>query len=240
MKKTPLLHYQFVLLNQAFYSGEIAVNELAWYMHALLPLKYSDDFMSFEPLTKEQLKQEVILAGSSAFEALIDAADKSGHKDLAHALKDHNVNELYRYVWIWSEDRTIMKRGQSWFTDKETCKIQGRKNAPSYATFDGPGCPVAQLSVEAICPCFIHCVDQLMDVITQPCMCFTPTVPEYLKDKSELTIDGHTIIKTPVADFSPCPKYEYIIKENGEIFTSHEKDIYIAYLERCRRTIVSK
>ena len=116
-----------------------------------------------------------------------------------------------------------MKKGKSWFTDREECKQEGKSDSASYTTFDGPGCPTALLSVETIRPCFVH--DPVQDLIAFPCLCVTPTIPEHLKDKSELHIEGLTVIKTPVKDFSSCPKYEYVITESGEVFTNHEKDI---------------
>ena len=229
-------------MDQAFYRRDIPVDKIAWYMHDMLPKKYSADQpceQKREPLDKEQLKKEIVLAGSSAYEALIDATEKTELPELIHHLTDHKVKQLYRYVWIWSEDNSVMRRGKSWFTSKEECKQEGKRNWPSYTTFDGPGSPGAQLSVEAICPCFVHNADNMHELITLPCLCFTPTIPEHFKDQTDLKIDGLTIVKTPVTNFSSCPKYEYIVKETGKVFSSHEKDTYLAYLERRRYCIVS-
>lgn len=242
MKKIPIQYYQMVLMDQAFFRRDIPVDTLSWYMHSILPQKYSADQEAGskrEPLDKEQLKKEVIIGGSSAFEALIDAAEKAGLSELVGYLTDHNVKQLYRYVWIWSEDNSIMRRGKSWFTSRSDCLAEGKRNSPSYTTFDGPGCPMAQLSVEAVCPCFVHLTDSITDTIAQPCLCFTPNIPDQMKDKCEITMNGLTFVKAPVTNFSGCPKYEYVIKESGTVFTSYEKDIYLAYLEWRRRSINS-
>ena len=48
-----------------------------------------------------------------------------------------------------------MRRGKNWFTCKEDCKKEGKRNDLSYTTFDGSGVPLALLYVEAVCPCFV-------------------------------------------------------------------------------------
>ena len=169
----------------------------------------------------------------------MDASEKSTCMKLVHYLTDHEVKQLYCFVWIWAEDNSIMRRWKGWFTNREVCKQDSKRNGPSYTTFDGPGSPTALLCLEAVCPCFVHQIDKIEDLIVQPCLCFTPTIPETFKDLCELHIDGLTVIKVPVVHFTSCSKYEYIIKETGVVFTSHEKHIYLAYLERKLRRIVS-
>ena len=241
MKRVSLQYYQMVLMDQAFYRRDIPVDEIAWHMHALLPQKYCADQPSGskrEPLDKEQLKKEIILAGTAAYEALIEAAQKSNYQELVKHLTDHSVQQLYRWIWVWNEDNSIMRRGQSWFTTKEECQNEGRRNMPSYTTFDGPGCPVAALAVEAVCSCFVHMADSYEKLIAPPCLCFTPIVPYQFQGLTELEIDGMKISKMPVTNFGFPPHYEYLIKSTGEKFSSHEKDIYRAYLERRRCSIV--
>ena len=230
-----------VLLDQAFYKRDIPVTDIAWYMHTVLPKKYSIDTpkgVNSEVLDKELLKQEIIFAGSSAYECLIKASEKSNYQELVNQLTDHTVKQLYRWVWIWSEDNSVMRRGKSWFTTKEECLNEGKKNGPSYVTFDGPGCPDAMLSVESVCSCFVHMADEYDKLISPPCLCFTIDVPPQFQGLSEIEIDGLKIMKIPVIDFGCIPKYEYVIKNTGEIFTSHEKDIYKAYFERHRSMII--
>ena len=147
---------------------------------------------------------------------MIDATAKAGYSEVVSYLTDHKVKPLYQYIWIWFEDTSIMRRGKSWFSDRE------RQKKKSFI-HHGPGCPTALLSVETVCPCFVH--DPVQDLIALPCLSITPTIPEHFKDKAELHLDGLKVIKTPVSNFSCCPKYEYAIKETGEVLTSHEKDI---------------
>ena len=122
--------------------------------------------------------------------------------------------------------------------NRVVCKQEGKRNSHSYTTFDGPRSPTALLCLETVCPCFVHQIDKIEDLVVQPCLCFTPTIPETFKYLCELNIDGLTMIKVPVADFTSCSKYEYIIKETGEVFTSHEEQIYLAYLERRQRCVI--
>ena len=241
MKRASLQYYQMVLMDQAFYQRDIPITEISWYMHAILPKMYSQDQetgIKQEPLDKETLKKEIIIAGTSAYECLIEACEKSRQRELIKQLTAHTVNQFYRWVWIWSEDNSIMRRGVSWFTSKEECLKEGKRNGPSYTTFDGLGSPSAILSAEAVCPCFVHRIDVTEDVIGPPCLCFTADIPTPFKGVTELDIDGLFIVKTPIVNFSYPPQYRYLIKNTGELFNSNEKDIYKAYLERRRFLIV--
>ena len=257
MKKVPLQYYQLVLLDRAFSEMQIPVDKLCWYMDGFLPDKYFNyEFPSYVPhcsLDKEQFKKEIILGGSSSYEALIHACDKAGLTEMSNLLCDHEVKQLYRYVWIWSEDNSIMRRGTSWFTCKEKCLEEGKKHRPSYYTCDGPGAPDAHISVEAVCPCSVHSMDSSPteqdsrfqlgtnnQLIAPPCLCFTPTIPEQYRNKSEIKIDGLTFMRRPVTLFSLPPSYEYVVKETQDIFFSTQKDIYVAYCEYRRRCIISQ
>ena len=67
MQKVPLHYYQMVLMDQAFYGRDIPGDQIAWYMHAALPQKYSQALGKIM-IEKEQLKKEIILGGSSAYD----------------------------------------------------------------------------------------------------------------------------------------------------------------------------
>ena len=123
-----------------------------------------------------------------------------------------------------------MRRRKNWFTDREDCKKEVKRNSPSYSILVG-------LDVHSSVDCWNH----LPMLCSWSCPRFdcSSMLPKHLKDKDELHIDGLTVIKTAVTTFSHCPTYEYIIKESGEVFISHKKDIYWAYLERRCWHIVS-
>ena len=50
-------------------------------------------------------------------------------------------------------------------------------------------------------------------------------------DGWKLDIDGITVMRTGIVNFSMPPTYVYVIKETGEKFNSHSSDILEAYLE---------
>ena len=137
----PLQNHQAILINEAFQEPDIPVDVLVWYMRALLP----DDVS-----TVEELKKKVMQQGSIGYESLIDASEKAECPELVKILTNHNVQQLYRYVWMWSEDNSVMTRGNSWFTCKDECKKEGKRQMPYWETWDGPGAPVAYLTVESI------------------------------------------------------------------------------------------
>ena len=112
----------------------------------------------------------------------------SANHELIRYLTEHTLKQLYRDLWIWSEDNSIMRRGKSWCTSKEDCTKEGKRNGPSYTSFDGPGAPSALLCMESVCPCFVHQIFHEAELITKPCQCFTPNIPEHYKDLSELEI----------------------------------------------------
>ena len=263
MNKVPLQYYQFVTLDEAFHQVKsIPVDDIARYMYAFLPPKYSC-FENAQPLSKDLFMTEIIQGGSCAYEALINASYRANCPEMGDLLRNTMTNVFYRWLWIWSEDNSIMKRGKSWFVSREACLQQGRRKTPSYTTWDGPDSPLAQVSVEAVCPCRVHRVANAMiltpdmssaayhsgeeelagawgqEMIAPPCACFYPhEAPAYTKKKKmregELYVDGMTITRTP---FQLDNGVRYIIRETGENFSSLHRDIYAAYMERKRRLI---
>ena len=239
MKKVALQYYQMVLLDHVFRSHDIPVGKLCWSMRAFLPSTFNTFEFAAEYVDKDAFKREIIRAGSSGFEALVDACEKADLKDLVQELTDHKQKPLYRYVWIWSEDNSIMKRGNSWYQDKQECREEGERCRPSYATWDGPNSPTAVLSVEAVCGCLVTGVDQRSYVIERACSCHPHLVPEQYRNQNEIWIDGLTIVKLPMVGFSAGGSYFYVVKETQDRFSSSKWDIFTAYCEYRRELIMA-
>ena len=237
--KSPFQYFQMMLLEQAFYKRDIPVDKIAWYINALLPRKYFiESNEGGETLTKDLLKQEIIKCGSAAYEAFFDAAIKAEQIELATMLNDHNVKLLYRYVWIYNEDNSIMKRSKGWYTDREMCLKVGKQNMPSYATFDGPGAPYAHLTVESSCLCYIYDIEQHNNgknnnkLILEKCKCFTPIIPHQFLDKSTIELDGIKVVHVAISqNFTYPPTYNYMLKPAMDKFSSVEREIYLAYMD---------
>ncbi len=178
---------------------------------------------------KEDFKQEIILAGSSAYEALIDASEKANLPEVTSVLMDHDVALLFRHVWIWSEDSSVMDRGKGWFTNKQEAKLEAKKTKPRVYTWDGPDAPEIVLSVESICPCFLHNLDGL-DPIAPKCLCYKSTIPEEFNHRDKINIDSVTVSRM----VSDSLVYTYYIHETSTSFSSCEQSIYLAYLQHKR------
>ncbi len=223
MKKAPLLYYQFLLLEKVFQSKSFPFHfqKLLWYMEPFLPHRNYTKI--------EEFKQDIILAGSSAYEALIDASEKANLDEVTSMLTDHNVPLLFRHVWIWSEDSSVMDRGKGWFTNKQEAKLEAKKMKPRVCTWDGPDAPELVLSVESICPCFIHNLDGL-DPIAPKCLCYKSTIPQEFEEKDQINIDGFTVSRMA----SDTLVYTYYIQEAATSFNSFEHSIYLAYLQHKR------
>jgi hypothetical protein len=230
-----------VLLEKAFAKMDIPIDVIQKRMDGVLPKKYTLDVPSYaQPrrIDKEQLKKEIVAGGSSAYTKLVEGLweqykvcgwNGPPYPQLVSHLLDHRVKELYRFVWIWSEDGRIMVSGKSWYTDKERCKAEGQKFRPAYETFDGPGSPTAVLCIEATCPCNVHHPTKVTsENIAAPCKC-------YLDDctsKGELCIEGFTILKEPNVSSTDPTTYNYFVVNTGKRFTSSHEDMYVAYKEQ--------
>ena len=149
------------MLEKTFKSVDIPVKEIVQRMHAVLPYKYSPHHKKPEPLDAPTLKKEIIRGGSHLYEKLIEVLryeprhpeEGTAYPLLSKRLASHGIPQLYRYVWIWSDDGSVIAQGCSWFADRDDCLNKGKSARPGYDTFDGPGAPMATLCVEAVTPC---------------------------------------------------------------------------------------
>ena len=166
-------------LDCLFDSHEIDVNLLMCRMSRVFPRGADHILVNDTQQDRQKVKKLILDGGSLAFNELCSVlkADSrfgwAAYPDLLKTLTKDAEKQLYRWVWIWSEngdgDGHIMDRGQTWFTDIESCRVEGKKHKPSYYTFDGPGAPIAVLCVESVCPCHVH--DPLSFQVTRPCWC---------------------------------------------------------------------
>lgn len=139
------------------------------------------------PTHDKHLLQQCIAAGGSAvynqLVACLREYDDLGHPDLLKILTDHQVRQLYRYVWIWQDDQTVISRGRAWFTSEQDCRDEGLKHNPR---LHNPSSSGTTLSVESCCPCYLHDVDQgNYTVMDRPCRCF-------VDDQCHLFMPDHT------------------------------------------------
>ena len=172
MMRIETLYHQRVLMEKLFAGEELPLLKIRWGMESILPSKFATD----APIGKEELKNALLSGGALAYNRLVTVLEKESFSELAQLLNSHGVQELYRYIWIWSTDGSIMRCGESWYTSKARCLFEGQHRIPSYCTFDGPGAPEAVLCVESICPCHVHLVSQARayakGVLSLPCRCF--------------------------------------------------------------------
>lgn len=176
-RKVNIQHYQYHLLEHVFETNDIPVKTILYRMCQVLPPKYHPE-VGKVTMDKDTLKKEIIEGGSYLYERLITAlerkprfeGDSPSYPSLAKHLDSHGVHQLYRYMWVWSDDGHIMTQGKSWFTNKESCLNQGRYVQPNYTTFDGPGAPSAELCIEAVCPCHVFLTDT--DITSDECLNF--------------------------------------------------------------------
>ena len=181
---TPLQSYQRILLDKTWNEVDIPTYHILCRMSKVLPYKYVDCESNTSTTTAEQLKHIIIAGGTALYNYLISVLPKpSNHRDpgpgyphLALRLQSHGVPELYRHIWIWSEDTTVMKRGDAWYIDSAQC-IQSATPAPGYMTWDGPGSPTATLCVESVAPCNVFAargsLDNSKDLFLKSKMCIS-------------------------------------------------------------------
>jgi hypothetical protein len=176
MNRVETSHYQRFILEEFFARDDLPLLRMSWRMESVLP----PTSLKKVSTTKDYFKEAILDGGSLVYNRLsrvmLEECPKweEAYPHLSQLLNSHGVRELYRYVWIWSEDGHIMKRGGSWFTSKDNCLAEGKKQSPSYCTFDGPGAPEATLCLESVCPCRVHRVagEYAKGLLTIPCPCF--------------------------------------------------------------------
>ncbi len=162
--------HQYETLCLVFCSNELPLGDIATRLHELLPYKYSPLNVHARPLTKKALKSELLRAGSYLYEKFIDelrreprdSTDTPAYPELAAKLSGHSVPQVYRYLWIWTEDQSVVSQGCSWFTSREACLAKGMSVRPRLETFDGPRAPRAVLCLEAVTPCNVFKADRTL------------------------------------------------------------------------------
>ena len=154
-------YYQYEILSHVFKTRDIPVEDIQRRMAHVLPPKYR---LLPDPvcIDKATLFEEIVKGGSLMYEKLIHVLKREprskyespAYPCLAARLESHKVPQLYRWVYIFSDDCTVMTQGCSWFTDKEACIAKGKASSCGpYTTFDGPNAPVETLCIEAVSPC---------------------------------------------------------------------------------------
>ena len=173
-------YHQRQRLIALFDHHQIDILDMRQRMTGFLPRNLGVDVDSKQDstITKDTLRNAILDGGSLAYNALkhvLSGNPRIHLKPLPHLLKllTHDVKELYRWVWIWSErgerDGTILERSKAWYTDIQAALTDGKSHLPKYHTFDGPGSPDAYLCIESVCPCHVHAPLSLQ--VTKPCAC---------------------------------------------------------------------
>ena len=122
--------------------------------------------ISSSEMDRDKFFFHMVLQGSAAYNLLAYDKDKDWHLNyddiqrtlynkLELSLRGHDVRELYRYVWVWSLDNSVLVRSESWYTDIGECYAKGKSCRPSMDTFDGANAPFAQLMIESTCACYV-------------------------------------------------------------------------------------
>lgn len=176
-------YFQRQRLDSLFDKHTMDTWDLRVRMTPVLPRSLGVDIDTREDttITIDVLKKAIIDGGSLAYNILkhmLKGNPKCGLEPCPDMLSTltHEVKELYRWVWIWSEkserDGRIMDQGNSWFVDIESAVKEGKAHRPESYTIDGPGAPHINLAIESVCPCNVHAPLSLQ--VTKPCRCFEP------------------------------------------------------------------
>lgn len=195
MDKLPLQYFQTVLLEKAFSEVKISVKAIQNFLMALLSDPYSmhSSLMEKVSLEPELLKRRIAEGGSATFNQLITILreeEEFGDPELLRVLTDHSVKQVYRYVWIWSEDLKVVRRGKAWYTDEKLCRADGIKDRPPFNTRNGP---IATLCVESCCTCYLHYVDERRyNVIGLPCRCFVEVITTPVKKDTGIRLPSRS------------------------------------------------
>ena len=181
MARILMTYFQRQRLDSLFDNHTIDIWDMRCRMTPVLPhsLRVDIDTTDDLTITSDVLKKAILDGGSLAYNTLNHVL-KGNSKIKLKPCPDmlctlaHEVKELYRWVWIWSEkserDGRIMNQGNSWFVDIDSAVKEGKANTPLSYTFDGPGAPHITLAIESVCPCNVHAPLSLQ--VTKPCRCF--------------------------------------------------------------------
>ena len=176
-------YFQRQRLESLFDNHKIDVWDMRVRMTPVLPRSLGVDLDTKDDptITPDVLKKAILDGGSLAYNTLKHALKGNPKCDLKPCLDmlrtlTHEVKELYRWVWIWSEkserDGRIMNKGNSWFVDIESAVNDGKAHRPESYTIDGPGAPHINLAIESVCPCNVHTPLGLQ--VIKPCRCYQP------------------------------------------------------------------
>ena len=157
-----LQSYQFQLLTKAWDEFDIPTSQILHRLHAVLPFKYSPNNENRVPLDADMLRQEIVKGGSAVYNKLIEVLVKPGDTcdegpplpKLMARLVNHKVPQMYRYIWIWSLDSSVISQGCAWFTNMDDCINKGRAaRRHTESLMVGHPSPVATLCIESVTPC---------------------------------------------------------------------------------------
>ena len=161
--RTRLHYYQFMKLNEVFLSDTLPIALIMDRLGPFLSQKLQTSKIVCREYLKNEIKHEIIMGGSLAYNRLIQVlkqaprfpGDHKAHTETACLLETHNIKELFKFVWLYFPGQIIMIRSDALYIDKETCFSAGKREKPSYYTYAGEGAPFAVLCVESLCVCSI-------------------------------------------------------------------------------------
>ena len=173
METMPLLYFQAVLLERIFARAKFPVTAIRNMLFTILPMPFSCHLPLHEdiPEDAEALKRAIINGGSAVYNELVDQLrdhGEIGFPQFLDILTDHQVKQMFRYVWISSHGVTVRRRGSSWFTNASACRAAGHLDKPIQRQDES-----LTLCVESCCLCYIHHIDEpRYNTIGLPCKCF--------------------------------------------------------------------
>lgn len=157
MERSPITCYQEKTLRQSFEEYDYPFDFLKGHMGGvLIPLIHTLlDPMPPGTLTPFSSKEEwlngIIGGGSLAYNAVVHAMSAyKDNKNIFKSLKDHNVKEKYRWVYICTWTGNIISRSTVLYDTVTACK------ANAIWSWDDNLGILPTLCVESICKCYEH------------------------------------------------------------------------------------
>jgi len=166
VQRSPVTFYQEIILKKCFALFDYPIHEIMPDMEGIIP----------ECKTQNDLLNAILQGGSLAYNALIEVLKRHIDSKLYMGLRNHNIKELYRWVYIWSWSGEIMCRGTILYDNEHICRMKALSHQPNYDTYDGLGAPYAKLCVESICKCMSH-LEPGHPIPREPCACFKSWEP---------------------------------------------------------------